>query len=116
MTSQIQLSFERLDGSGLPAPRQRETARHFFRLRLIALRSSRRIPAKARAYCQRARGRASPEGEILGTPRRGDYGPALPRSGQVGKGTRASRSGLPLVHETRDLKEAKALLDELRAS
>ena len=53
-----------------------------------------------------ARGRASAAGKVLGTARRDEHGAALARSGQAGSGSRASRSGLRLVH--RRLRHARS--------
>ena len=61
---------------------------------------------------------ASTTSEILGTPRRHEPRAPLARPGQGAASARTARSGLRLVYEgfdTRDLKEAKALLEELAA-
>jgi Flp pilus assembly protein TadD len=51
----------------------------------IALKSPAPDVAKAQAYLERdARGRTSATGQNLGTPRGGEHGAALARSGQAG--------------------------------
>jgi hypothetical protein len=63
-----------------------------------------------------ARGSTSTTSKILGTPRRYEHGAALARPGQAGRGSRPARSVYGWFTEgfdTLDLKEAKALLDEL---
>ena len=66
----------------------------------------------------RARGRASTTLKILGTPRRNEHGTALARPDKV----QQARELLAPVYgwftegfDTSDLKEAKALLEQLRA-
>jgi hypothetical protein len=51
-----------------------------------------------RRYFERTRGCAPPAGQILGTARSDQHGAALARLGEAGGGTRASRSGIRLVH------------------
>ena len=95
------------------------------RLKSIALLAksplSRREPdaAKAEAYFERALAVArAAAGKILGTARGDEHGAALARSGKV----QQARELLAPVYgwftegfDTLDLKEAKVLLDELRA-
>ena len=85
----------------------------------IALMSPKPDAAKAEdVFRARARGRASATSEILGTPRRNEPRAPLARPGQAAASSRTACSGLRLVHggfDTLDLKEAKALLEELAA-
>ena len=83
----------------------------------IALLSPEPDAAKAEAYFERALAVArAAAGQILGTTRRNEHGAALARSGQAGE----ARDLLAPVYgwftegfDTLDLKEAKALLEEL---
>jgi tetratricopeptide (TPR) repeat protein len=84
----------------------------------IALKTPEPDVAKAQDCFERVCCRAETASKIMGTPRSHEHGAALARSGQAARGSRTSRSGLRLVHQgfdTLDLKETKALLDELGA-
>ena len=64
----------------------------------------------------RARSRASAAGKVLGTARGDEHGAALARSREAAASSRTARSVYGWFTEgfdTLDLKEAKALLDEL---
>ena len=86
----------------------------------ITLRLREPDDPKAQAYLERRfRGRPPTTSQILGTPRRNEHGATLARPGQ----TAATRELLAPIYgwftegfDTRDLKEAKALLDRLAAS
>ena len=80
----------------------------------IALKSPEPAEAKAQAYFRHACGCPRSASKVLGAAHGDQHGAALPRSGQAG-----TRSSCPVYgwftegFDTLDLKEAKALLDEL---
>jgi predicted ATPase len=83
----------------------------------IALKSPEEDAVKSGSLFSACAGsRAKAASKVLGTPRRDEHGATLARPRQVHRSARSSRSGLWLVHrsfDTRDLKEAKGLLDAL---
>ena len=70
-----------------------------------------------KVFRSRTRCRASAASKILGTARRDEHGAALARSGQarskLANCSLRSTAGSPKGFDTLDLKEAKALLEEL---
>src|ERR1700747_1372948 len=87
-------------------------------------RRRRNRPDVAKAGCSKSRSlfragacsRASTAGEVLGAACGYEHDAAVARPREAGRGPRTSRPGLRLVHrgfDTLDLKQAKALLDEL---
>ena len=86
----------------------------------IALKSPEPDAAKAEAYFERALAVArAAASKVLGTARRDEHGAALARSGQAAARpanfSLRSTAGSPRASTRCDLKEAKALLDELAA-
>jgi hypothetical protein len=81
----------------------------------IALKSPQADAAEAQADFESARGCSRAPGKAPGAARGDMHGPTVGRSGRTTAGLRSSRPHLWPVHrrlDARDLKEAKALLDE----